>query len=184
MRFHTDAEGWTTAYRRRAGVGPPLLFLNALGSDQSIWDGVIAALPRGRAVLTCDLPGHGLSPAAPEPPTIAGIAAAMLRWLDAQDVGPVIPCGLSVGGMIAQGMAAAAPDRCAALVLVCTAPVIGTAARWNDRIAQPRALALPIEATMPSPPPCAVHRRTRRRAAMGVAPHATAKHGMVVSKGE
>lgn len=136
MRFHTDAEGWTIAHRRRDGVGPPLLFLNALGSDQSIWDAVIAHLPRGRAVLTCDLPGHGLSPAAPEAPTIEGIARAVLRWLDALDIGLVVPCGLSVGGMIAQGMAAAAPDRCAALVLVCTAPRIGTAARWNDRIAR------------------------------------------------
>ena len=43
--------------------------------------------------------------------------------------------GLSVGGLIAQGLAALHPERIAALVLSNTAHKIGTEASWNERIA-------------------------------------------------
>ena len=42
--------------------------------------------------------------------------------------------GLSVGGVIAQGLAALHPERVAALVLSDTAHKIGTEASWNERI--------------------------------------------------
>ena len=42
--------------------------------------------------------------------------------------------GLSVGGLIAQGLAALHPERVAALVLSNTAHKIGTEASWNERI--------------------------------------------------
>ena len=47
--------------------------------------------------------------------------------------------GLSIGGMIAQGLAAKRLDLVRAVVLSNTAPKIGTRAMWEDRIAALRA---------------------------------------------
>jgi 3-oxoadipate enol-lactonase len=46
--------------------------------------------------------------------------------------------GLSIGGLIAQGLAAERPDLVRALVLCDTAAKIGTEESWNQRIAQIR----------------------------------------------
>jgi 3-oxoadipate enol-lactonase len=46
----------------------------------------------------------------------------------------VILCGLSIGGLIAQGFAARHPQAVRGLILCDTAAKIGTAQSWNDRI--------------------------------------------------
>lgn len=63
----------------------------------------------------------------------------MLDGLGAREVAVV---GLSVGGMIAQALAARRPDLVRALVLSGTAPRIGTAEMWNARIAAVEATGL------------------------------------------
>ncbi len=47
--------------------------------------------------------------------------------------------GLSIGGVVAQGLAAERPDLVRAAVLSNTAAKIGTEASWSDRIATVRA---------------------------------------------
>jgi 3-oxoadipate enol-lactonase len=46
-----------------------------------------------------------------------------------------VVCGLSVGGLIAQGLAACRPELVAGLILCDTAHKIGTAEMWGQRIA-------------------------------------------------
>ena len=42
--------GGHIAYRHRPGLGRTIVFANSLGSDQSIWDKVIAALRANHAL--------------------------------------------------------------------------------------------------------------------------------------
>ena len=123
------------AYRHRTGGGGPcVVFANSLGSDQSLWDGLIARLGRGFDTLTYDLRGHGLSGLS-EGYRVPDMADDLIALLDALRLRAVILCGVSVGGMVAQSVAARRPDLLRAVILSNTAARIGTAERWNDRIA-------------------------------------------------
>lgn len=125
------------AYRHRPGLARTIVFANSLGSDQTIWDEVIAALPGGYGVLTYDLPGHGLSTGQAD--SIEGMAADLSALIDALGLTDVLFCGVSIGGMIGQVLAARRPDMVRAAVFCNTASVIGSAARWEARIAAVKA---------------------------------------------
>jgi 3-oxoadipate enol-lactonase len=67
------------------------------------------------------------------------LADDLARLLDALAVRAAVVCGLSIGGLIAQALAAARPDLVRALVLMGTAAKVGTAELWARRIAAVRA---------------------------------------------
>jgi 3-oxoadipate enol-lactonase len=114
---------------------PLVVFSNSLGTDARIWDAVVPRLLERYGVLVYDKRGHGLSDAPRGPYTIADHAADLLALLDAAGAPPRFALvGLSIGGMIAQTIAAAHPDRVGALVLCDTATRIGDAATWDARI--------------------------------------------------
>jgi len=120
------------AYRHRRGLVRTIVFANSLGSDQSIWDRVIAALPGGYGIVTYDLRGHGLSSGVAD--TIEGLADDVSQLIDHLDLQDVLFCGVSIGGMIGQVLAAKRPDVIRGAVLCNTAPRIGTNERWQTRI--------------------------------------------------
>ena len=74
----------------------------------------------GVSVYTLDLPGHGRSPL-PHCPTIAGYATAVAELITTLGLTHVILVGHSMGGAIAQQLAAEQPTWLAGLVLVATA---------------------------------------------------------------
>ena len=121
------------AFRHRPGLGRTIVFANSLGSDQSIWDGVIAALPAGYGVVTYDLRGHGLSDGTPV--SIESLADDVSQLMDALGLRDVLFCGVSIGGMIGQVVAARRGDVVRAAVLCNTAAQIGNVQCWADRIA-------------------------------------------------
>lgn len=112
--------------------GPTVVFANSLGTDLHLWDEVVARLPDMRAIRF-DKSGHGLSDLCPTPgmEDYVGDAAALM---EAEAKGPVVFVGLSIGGMIAQALAARRPDLVRGLVLSNTAPRMGTAESWAARI--------------------------------------------------
>lgn len=114
--------------------GAPVVFAHALGTDLTIWDAVVAALPPRFRLIRYDMRGHGASDC-PSPPYAMG---ALVRdaelLLDALDVRDAVFVGLSVGGLVAQGLAVKRLDQLRALVLSGTAPKIGTKRGWQDRI--------------------------------------------------
>ena len=131
-----DIAGVTLHYRHRDLEGRPLLvFINSLGTDFRIWDEVAADLATDFGLLLYDKRGHGLSNLGSQPCTIADHAADLVGLLDRLGAGEVVLCGLSIGGLIAQHLAATRPERLRALVLCDTAHKIGTAEFWNERIA-------------------------------------------------
>jgi 3-oxoadipate enol-lactonase len=118
---------------------PAVVFANSLGTDLRIWNAVAARLgPRIRAIRY-DMRGHGLSEATPGDYSMATLADDLAALLDALRVRGAVVVGLSVGGLVAQALAARRPELVRALVLCCTAARVGDAALWQARIDAVRA---------------------------------------------
>lgn len=118
--------------------GPVVFFSNSLGTDLRVWDQILEELPAGLRVIRYDKRGHGLSEELPAPYFMGDLvadAAALLAHLGAKDV---LMVGLSIGGIIAQGLAAERPDMLRGIVLMDTAAKIGTPEMWKDRAATVR----------------------------------------------
>ncbi|MDV7142731.1 3-oxoadipate enol-lactonase [Tropicimonas sp. TH_r6] len=115
--------------------GPPVVFANSLGTDLRIWDAVVARLPQKYRVIRYDMRGHGLSDCPPAPYSMGALVRDAERLLDLLAVKDCVFIGLSVGGMVAQGLAAKRLDLVRAMVLSNTAAKIGTRETWADRIA-------------------------------------------------
>lgn len=114
--------------------GFPLVFINALGTDLRIWDGVVPHFAGRYRVIRFDKRGHGLSDYPPAPYSIHDHATDLYGLLDDLNISQAILVGISVGGMIALDYAATWPERVHSLILCDTAPQIGTTELWNERI--------------------------------------------------
>ena len=111
------------------------LFINSLGTDFRIWNGVVESLKRYGNILLFDNRGHGLSSIVEGTATVDDFAddtEALLKYLS---IKKCIPVGLSVGGMIAQILAVRFPTIFPKLILCDTRHKIGNAQIWNERIA-------------------------------------------------
>ena len=133
MKFYRT-NGCVTAYRYQKGIGPTLVFIHALGCDQTIWDDVRRRLARGQSKLSYDLRGHGLSEVTPGPYSIDMLADDLLGLLDHLGLDDVILCGLSVGGLIAQAIAIRQPQNLRGVIYCNSAARIGTPDHWSQRI--------------------------------------------------
>ena len=114
---------------------PALVFANSLGSDHRIWDPILPYLRDDFRIIRYDQRGHGLSDVTPAPYSVGELVNDLDGLLTGLNIDSAVVCGLSVGGMIAQGLAASHPDRVRALVLCDTAMQIGPASMWDERIA-------------------------------------------------
>ncbi len=113
--------------------GPAVLFLNPLGTDLRIWDRVVPGFEERFRVVRMDNRGHGLSDAPEGPYTISEMADDVARLLEYLEIASVTVVGLSIGGMIAQALAASNPERVYRLVLCDTGHVIGPPELWEQR---------------------------------------------------
>jgi 3-oxoadipate enol-lactonase / 4-carboxymuconolactone decarboxylase len=117
---------------REDGAGPPLLLLNSVGCDMTLWDTVMPHLSDFR-VIRMDMRGHGQSDSPPGDYALGQIAADAAAVLDAAKIETVAVCGLSLGGMTAMTLALNAPDRVSSLILACTSAQMDRES-WNTRI--------------------------------------------------
>lgn len=114
--------------------GAPVVFANSLGTDLRLWDAVLPLLPAGLKLIRYDKRGHGLSSLPDEPYSMGTLVRDAERLLDLLEIRDSLFVGLSIGGMIAQGLAVKRPDQIRAMVLSNTAAKIGTPQMWQDRI--------------------------------------------------
>lgn len=115
--------------------GRPIIFANSLGSDLRVWDPLLPHLPAGFRFIRWDKRGHGLSDTPPAPYSIADHVGDMGAVMDALNATEgAVAIGLSIGGQIVQGLAAARADQLAAIALLDTAAKLGDASAWNARI--------------------------------------------------
>lgn len=115
--------------------GAPIVFANSLGTDLRLWDKVVPLLPAGLRIIRYDKRGHGLSSCPEGPYAMGALVRDAERLLDMLNVKDALFVGLSIGGMIAQGLAVKRLDLVRALVLSNTAAKIGQPAMWQERIA-------------------------------------------------
>jgi 3-oxoadipate enol-lactonase len=106
----------------RMGVGEPLLLIHGLGYARWGWEPVLPGLAERFEVILFDNRGVGESDAPPGPYTVAEMAADAARVLDEAGVERPHVVGTSLGGMVAQELALARPERVRRLVLACTTP--------------------------------------------------------------
>lgn len=119
------------------GRGPVVVLSHALGCSLSMWDEVSARLRERWTVVRYDQPGHGASPGVGASlEDFADAAAALLRRC-----GPAHFVGLSMGGMVAQSLAARQPGLVRSLAIANSCAFYGEAARamWRARVDTVRA---------------------------------------------
>ncbi len=130
--------------------GPPVVFANSLGTDFRLWDHVVGLLPKSLRLIRYDKRGHGLSECPKAPYTMGSLVSDVEKLMERLAVRDAAFVGLSIGGLIAQGIAAKRMDLVRAMVLSNTGAKIGTREIWDDRIATARAegMASLVDATM------------------------------------
>lgn len=132
------------------GPGVPVVMSHALGLDLSMWDELAASLARDRPVLRYDHRGHGGSAVPPGPYTMDALVDDAARVIREWGVGPVVWIGLSMGGMVGQGLAVRHPELLEGLVLANTTARYPEGARdaWKQRIATVERGGMPAVADM------------------------------------
>jgi 3-oxoadipate enol-lactonase len=127
-------DGTELAYELSGRVDcPALVFIHSLGVDRRLWAAQAAALQDRHRILRVDLRGHGRSGVSIGAYSIEQLASDVLAVMDHARLERAHLCGISIGGGIAQWLAAEAPQRVDRLILANTAAVFGTAAVWHRR---------------------------------------------------
>ncbi len=117
--------------------GPVVMFSNSLISNYTMWDDQVEAIiSAGYRMLRYDTRGHGGTDAPDIPYSITMFVADVIGLLDALSIEKVHFVGLSMGGFIAQLLAAHHSDRLLSVALCDTACVMPPEKLWNDRIAE------------------------------------------------
>jgi 3-oxoadipate enol-lactonase len=104
------------------GSGQPLLLIQGLGYARWSWEPIVPGLAERFRVISFDNRGIGESDKPAGPYTAREMAGDALQVLDEAGVDRAHVLGASLGGMIAQELAVAAPERVDRLVLCCTTP--------------------------------------------------------------
>jgi pimeloyl-ACP methyl ester carboxylesterase len=115
------ADGTRIAYQER-GSGVPLLLLAGQANNHRWWDPVRGDFDAVRRTVTLDWRGTGGSDKPDQPYGTRAFATDVLAVLDELGLDRVDVYGTSMGGRVAQWLAADHPDRVAGLVLGCTSP--------------------------------------------------------------
>ncbi len=128
------------------GTGPPLLLLHGFLGCAADMRPLMNGLAGLRRAIAFDLPGHGPSP---EPPgTFDATVGSLLERMDRLGIQRFELAGYSMGGRLACGMLAAAPDRIQRLTLVAANPGLPPGER-DARMRSDGALSQRIEADLP-----------------------------------
>jgi 3-oxoadipate enol-lactonase len=103
--------------------GVPVVMSHALGMRLEMWDGLAAALSPRHPVLRYDHRGQGGSAAVRAAYTVDALVDDAARVITEWGRGPVLFIGLSMGGLVGQGLAIRHPQLLRGLLLANTAAV-------------------------------------------------------------
>jgi poly(3-hydroxyoctanoate) depolymerase len=117
--------GGVRLHVRDLGDGPPVLLINGLGAHTAMWAPLERVLTARFRVIEFDAPGTGQSSTPPYPVSIPALAWLAACVLNDADVSSADVLGYSMGGLVAQQLAVAAPARVRRLVLVGTGCGLG-----------------------------------------------------------
>jgi 3-oxoadipate enol-lactonase len=113
--------GGTELHFLRAGAGEPMLLIQGMSATHMAWGRpFLAPLEQSFDCIVFDNRGMGLSGHAQLPFSTADLAVDTIGLLDALEIERAHVVGISMGGMIAQEMALAHPERIRTLTLGAT----------------------------------------------------------------
>ena len=134
------------------GSGPVVTLSHSLTCHLAMWRDLAATLSGSYTVLRYDTRGHGESSAPAGNYGFDDLVADVLGLLDALDIDRTHWVGVSMGGMIGQHLALAAPERLQRLVIANSTSRIPAEAGplWDERIRLARAggCAALVDATL------------------------------------
>lgn len=120
---HATRDGVRIAYETRPADGAPwAVLVHGLGYSRRAWGPLIDALEGRCSLLLLDNRGIGGSDVPSGPYTAAQLAGDVLAVLDDAGLETAHLVGTSLGGMVAQEVAIAAPERVDRLVLLASTP--------------------------------------------------------------
>ena len=130
-------DGSVTVHQQ--GSGPALVLLHCLGVDRHFWD-FAAELSGDFTLVTYDLPGHGKTAVPNHGYGIEDLSDQLAVLLRRHNIVRAHIAGISLGGLIAQCLAANHPEMVDRLVLIDTTPRYTDELRamWADRAASAR----------------------------------------------
>lgn len=102
------------------GRGQPVILLSGMGADLTMWSTQVPHLASSFLVVTYDHRGSGKTDAPDAAYSIGGMADDCCGLMDQLGVDRAHLVGVSLGGMVAQAMAARSPSRVSSLVLGAT----------------------------------------------------------------
>jgi 3-oxoadipate enol-lactonase len=119
------ANGIQINYELTGQPGAPVVMLShSLASSLVMWNPQLNSLEPQFQVLRCDMRGHGDSDAPEGAYTLELLAEDAVALLDALDIHRVHFVGLSIGGMIGQGLGLDHADRLNSLTLCDTSAIM------------------------------------------------------------
>lgn len=111
---------------RELGDGELVILLHGLGGSRVAWDAQLTALGDRWRVAAWDMPGYGAAAPLPdEPVTFRALADAVSEWITVLGTDSAHVVGISMGGMVAQYLAAWHPERVRSLTLLSSSPKFG-----------------------------------------------------------
>ena len=105
-------------------AGTPLICLHGIGGNFESFRPQLDAFGPSRRTIAWNMPGYGGSPLLADT-SFKNLAGALVGLMDHLHLERAHIMGQSIGGMIAQEMAATHPDRLASLILIATTPSFG-----------------------------------------------------------
>jgi len=133
-------------------TAPVVMLSHSLASSMVMWNPQLAVLEQHFRVLRYDVRGHGGSATSPVSYSLDDLAADVVGLLDSLDIQQVHFVGLSMGGMIGQGLGIHHPGRLLSLCLCDTMAQVPAEAQstWQERIDKARegGMAALAEATL------------------------------------
>lgn len=119
--LHVPVAGGSLTVQRRSGRGPTLLLLHYWGGSRRTWDPMLAHLDPQTPVASYDHRGWGRSNTLTGPFDLEQLAADATAVITALQT-DVILVGHSMGGKVAQLVAAGSPSALTGLILIAPAP--------------------------------------------------------------
>jgi 3-oxoadipate enol-lactonase len=151
MHHTFSAPQLRVALQGEGGTRAPVVLSHALGLDLTMWDGLARSLSdAGHPVLRYDQRGHGASSVPPGPYTMDALVDDAARLVREWGRGPVAFVGLSMGGMVAQGLAVKHPELLRGIVVANSTARYPEAAapNWAQRIAAVESGGMPAVVEM------------------------------------
>ncbi|RDE09051.1 alpha/beta fold hydrolase [Pelagibacterium lacus] len=115
MQIETTS-GLRLHYETR-GAGPVIVLLHPVGLRGAFWKPVVERLSDRFRLVYPDLRGHGGSDVPTTDFTLSDMARDVIDLIGAVGEPPAVVCGCSLGGMLAQSIALAAPELVGGLVI-------------------------------------------------------------------